>query len=94
MVGASVGSAAGIGGAGLGAAVGIIAPAIVKTITQKVTNITGENAAKLLSNGKLLAAALRNYESLAARRLFIEKLSAKVGYVAGATTANQFNSRR
>jgi hypothetical protein len=94
MVGASVGSAAGIGGAGLGAAVGIIAPAIVKTITQKVSNITGENAAKLLSNGKLLAAALRNYESLSARRLFIEQLSRKVGYVAGATTANQFNSRR
>lgn len=94
MVGASVGSAAGLGGAGVGAAVGIIAPAIVKTITQKVSNITGENAAKLLSNGKLLAAALRNYESLAARRLFIEKLSAKVGYAAGAGAANQFNSRR
>lgn len=94
MVGASIGSAAGLGGSAAGAAVGIIAPAIVKTITQKVSNITGENAAKLLSNGKLLAAALRNYESLAARRLFIQKLSAKVGYTAGAGAANQFNSRR
>lgn len=94
MVGASIGSAAGLGGSAAGAAVGIIAPAIVKTITQKVSNITGENAAKLLSNGKLLAAALRNYESIAARRLFIQKLSSKVGYAAGAGAANQFNSRR
>lgn len=94
MVGGSIGSAAGLGGAGLGAAFGVIAPAIVKTITQKVSNITGENAAKLLSNGKLLASALRNYESLAARRLFIQQLSSKVGYAAGATVGNQVTQRR
>jgi hypothetical protein len=94
MVGGSIGSAAGVGGAIAGTAVGVIAPAIVKTITQKVSNITGENAAKLLSNGKLLASALRNYESLAARRLFIQQLSSKVGYAAGSTVGNQVTQRR
>lgn len=94
MVGGSIGSAAGLGGATAGALVGVIAPAIVKTITQKVSNITGENAAKLLSNGKLLASALRNYESLAARRLFVQQLSSKIGYAAGTTVGNQVSQRR
>jgi hypothetical protein len=94
LIGGALGSAAGPFGTVGGLAAGALTGAIGRTITQKVSSITTENAAKLLSNGKLLAAALRNYESLAARRLFVEQLSQKAGYVAGATAANQFNSRR
>jgi hypothetical protein len=75
-------------------AAGAITGALTRTVTQKVSSITTENAAKLLSNGKLLASALRNYESLAARQLFVQQLAAKVGFVGGAAAANQFNSRR
>ena len=94
LIGGALGSAAGPFGTVGGLAAGAVTGAIGRTITQKVSSITTENAAKLLSNGKLLAAALRNYESLAARRLFVEQLSQKAGYVAGAAAANQFNSRR
>jgi hypothetical protein len=94
LIGGALGSAAGLFGAAGGLVVGAISGALNRTITQKVSSITTENAAKLLSNGKLLASALRNYESLAARRLFIQQLSQKAGYVAGATAANQFNGRR
>jgi hypothetical protein len=94
LVGGSVGTAIGPLGTLGGAAAGAITGALTRTITQKVSSITTENAAKLLSNGKLLAAALRNYDSLAARRLFIEQLSQRAGYAAGATAANQFNGRR
>jgi hypothetical protein len=94
LIGGALGSAAGPFGAAGGLVVGAISGALNRTISQKVSSITTENAAKLLSNGKLLASALRNYESLAARRLFIQQLSQKAGYVAGATAANQFNGRR
>lgn len=94
LITGGVGSAFGPVGAVGGMAAGAITGALTRTVTQKVSSITTENAAKLLSNGKLLAAALRNYESLAARRLFVEQLAAKVGYVGGAAAANQFNSRR
>jgi hypothetical protein len=94
LIGGGVGTAIGPLGTLGGAAAGAITGALTRTITQKVSSITTENAAKLLSNGKLLAAALRNYESLAARRLFIEQLSQRAGYAAGATAANQFNGRR
>jgi hypothetical protein len=94
LIGGGVGTAIGPLGTIGGAAAGAITGALTRTITQKVSSITTENAAKLLSNGKLLAAALRNYDSIAARRLFIEQLSQRAGYAAGATAANQFNSRR
>jgi hypothetical protein len=94
LITGGVGSAFGPVGAVGGMAAGAITGALTRTVTQKVSQITTENAAKLLSNGKLLASALRNYESLAARRLFVQQLSAKAGFVAGAATANQFNSRR
>jgi hypothetical protein len=94
LIGGGVGTAIGPLGALGGAAAGAITGALTRTITQKVSSITTENAAKLLSNGKLLTAALRNYDSLAARRLFIEQLSQRAGYAAGATAANQFNGRR
>jgi hypothetical protein len=94
LIGGALGSAVGPLGTGVGIAAGALTSALSRTITQKVSSITTENAAKLLSNGKLLASALRNYESLAARRLFIQQLSQKAGYVAGATAANQFNGRR
>jgi hypothetical protein len=94
LIGGALGSAAGPFGAAGGLVVGAISGALNRTISQKVSSITTENAAKLLSNGKLLASALRNYESLAARRLFIQQLSQKAGYVAGAAAANQFNGRR
>jgi hypothetical protein len=94
LIGGGVGTAIGPLGTLGGAAAGAITGALTRTITQKVSSITTENAAKLLSNGKLLAAALRNYDSLAARRLFIEQLSQRAGYAAGATAANQFNGRR
>jgi hypothetical protein len=94
LIGGALGSAVGPFGTVGGLAAGAITGALSRTITQKVSSITTENAAKLLSNGKLLASALRNYESLAARRLFVQQLSQKAGYVAGATAANQFNSRR
>ena len=94
LISGGVGAAMGPVGAIGGMAAGALSGALTRTITQKVSSITTENAAKLLSNGKLLAAALRNYESLAARRLFVQQLSAKAGFVAGAATANQFNNRR
>lgn len=94
LITGGVGSAFGPVGAIGGAAAGALTGALTRTITQKVSSITTENAAKLLSNGKLLAAALRNYESLAARQLFVQQLAAKVGFVGGAAAANQFNSRR
>jgi hypothetical protein len=94
LIGGALGSAVGPFGTVGGLAAGAITGALSRTITQKVSSITTENAAKLLSNGKLLASALRNYESLAARRLFIQQLSQKAGYVSGATAANQFNGRR
>lgn len=94
LITGGVGSAFGPVGAIGGAAAGAVTGAITRTVTQKVSAITTENAAKLLSNGKLLAAALRNYQSLAARQLFVQQLAQKAGYVAGAATANQFNSRR
>lgn len=94
LITGGVGAAMGPVGAIGGMAAGALSGALTRTITQKVSSITTENAAKLLSNGKLLAAALRNYESLAARRLFVQQLSAKAGFVAGAATANQFNNRR
>ena len=94
LIAGGVGTAFGPVGTMGGLAAGAITGALSRTITQKVSSITTENAAKLLSNGKLLAAALRNYESLAARRAFIQGLSAKVGYVGGATAANQFNQSR
>jgi hypothetical protein len=94
LIGGGVGTAMGPLGTIGGAAAGAITGALTRTITQKVSSITTENAAKLLSNGKLLAAALRNYDSLAARRLFVEQLSQRAGYAAGAAAANQFNGRR
>jgi hypothetical protein len=94
LIGGGVGTAMGPLGTIGGAAAGAITGALTRTITQKVSSITTENAAKLLSNGKLLAAALRNYDSLAARRLFVEQLSQRAGYTAGAAAANQFNGRR
>jgi hypothetical protein len=94
LIGGGVGTAIGPLGTIGGAAAGAITGALTRTITQKVSSITTENAAKLLSNGKLLSAALRNYDSLAARRLFVEQLSQRAGYAAGATAANQFNGRR
>ncbi|SAL10543.1 hypothetical protein AWB73_00124 [Caballeronia turbans] len=94
MIAGGVGTAFGPVGTIGGMAAGAITGALSRTITQKVSSITTENAAKLLSNGKLLAAALRNYESLAARRAFIQGLAAKVGFVGGATAANQFNQSR
>jgi hypothetical protein len=94
MIAGGVGTAFGPVGTMGGMAAGAITGALSRTITQKVSSITTENAAKLLSNGKLLAAALRNYESLAARRAFIQGLAAKVGFVGGATAANQFNQSR
>lgn len=94
LIAGGVGTAFGPVGTMGGLAAGAITGALSRTITQKVSSITTENAAKLLSNGKLLAAALRNYESLAARRAFIQGLAAKVGYVGGAAAANQFNQSR
>lgn len=94
LITGGVGSAFGPVGAVGGMAAGALSGALTRTVTQKVSAITTENAAKLLSNGKLLAAALRNYQSLAARQLFIQQLSQKAGYVAGEAAANQFNSRR
>lgn len=94
LISGGIGAAMGPVGAVGGMAAGAVSGALTRTITQKVSSITTENAAKLLSNGKLLAAALRNYESLAARRLFVQQLAAKAGFVAGAATANQFNNRR
>ncbi|KKB61328.1 hypothetical protein WM40_23815 [Robbsia andropogonis] len=81
-----------IGAAG-GMAVGAISTALQRTISQKVSAISTENAAKLLSNGKMLAAALRNYESIAARREFIQGLSKKVGLTGGIAAGNAFTSR-
>lgn len=94
LIAGGVGTAFGPVGTMGGLAAGAITGALSRTVTQKVSSITTENAAKLLSNGKLLAAALRNYESLAARRAFIQGLAAKVGFVGGATAANQFNQSR
>jgi hypothetical protein len=94
LIAGGIGSAFGPAGTVGGMAAGAITGALSRTITQKVSSITTENAAKLLSNGKLLAAALRNYDSIAARRLFIDKLSQRAGYVAGATAANKFNGSR
>lgn len=94
LISGGVGSAFGPVGAVGGMAAGALSGALTRTVTQKVSAITTENAAKLLSNGKLLAAALRNYQSIAARQLFIQQLSQKVGFMAGEATANQFNSRR
>jgi hypothetical protein len=94
LITGGVGSAFGPVGAVGGMAAGAITGALTRTVTQKVSSITTENAAKLLSNGKLLASALRNYQSLAARQLFVQQLAAKVGFVGGAAAANQFNSRR
>lgn len=94
LIAGGVGTAFGPVGTMGGLAAGAITGALSRTIGQKVSSITTENAAKLLSNGKLLAAALRNYESLAARRAFVQGLAAKVGYVGGAAAANQFNQSR
>ncbi|MEI5996827.1 hypothetical protein H3V53_06315 [Paraburkholderia bengalensis] len=94
LISGGAGAAFGPVGAIGGMAAGALTGALSRTITQKVSSITTENAAKLLSNGKLLAAALRNYESLAARREFVNQLARKVGYAGAATTANQFNQSR
>jgi hypothetical protein len=94
LIAGGIGSAFGPAGTVGGMAAGAITGALSRTITQKVSSITTENAAKLLTNGKLLAAALRNYDSIAARRLFIDQLSQRAGYAAGAAAANQFNSSR
>lgn len=94
LISGGAGAAFGPVGAIGGMAAGALTGALSRTITQKVSSITTENAAKLLSNGKLLAAALRNYESLAARRAFVDQLAKKVGYAGAAATANQFNQSR
>jgi len=81
-----------LGSAG-GMAAGVLSGTVQRAISQKVSAISTENAAKLLSNGKMLAAALRNYESIAARREFIQGLSKKVGLTGGIAAGNAFTNR-